>query len=78
MIPASSGLIGMRWKWQANRLLRRLQDHVDQPQYYYTHRWRPGELAVWDNRCTNHKRAAFDATKRRVMYRVQVSEIPPS
>jgi taurine dioxygenase len=36
------------------------------------HRWRPGDLVMWDNRCTMHRRNAFDATARRVMHRTQI------
>jgi len=57
---------------RARRLLRRLKRHVDQSHLYYTHSWRPGDVVVWDNLFTNHKRAAFDGTQRRVLYRVQV------
>jgi taurine dioxygenase len=38
----------------------------------WTHRWRVGDLVVWDNRCTMHRRDAFDPTARRVMHRTQI------
>lgn len=57
-------------------LLRRLQKHADQSHFYYTHRWRPGDVVVWDNRCTNHRRSGFGEA-RRVMYRVQIAGSRP-
>lgn len=71
----SAGLVGV--DDEDGALLRRLQRHADQPHLYYTHRWRPGDVVVWDNRCTNHKRAAFDPGARRVMYRVQIAGSRP-
>ena len=38
----------------------------------WTHRWRAGDLVLWDNRCTMHRRDAFDPAARRVMHRTQI------
>jgi taurine dioxygenase len=38
----------------------------------YQHRWRPGDLVVWDNRCTQHARTDFSPTKRRLLRRVGI------
>jgi taurine dioxygenase len=38
----------------------------------WTHRWSPGDLVLWDNRCTMHRRDPFDASTRRVLHRTQV------
>jgi taurine dioxygenase len=39
----------------------------------YEHRWTPGELIVWDNRCTMHRATEYDpATQRRVVRRCTV------
>jgi taurine dioxygenase len=34
--------------------------------------WRTGDLVLWDNRCTMHRRDPFDAAARRVMHRTQI------
>jgi taurine dioxygenase len=34
--------------------------------------WRVGDLVMWDNRCTMHRRDPFDAQERRIMHRTQV------
>ena len=38
----------------------------------WRHHWRAGDLVLWDNRCTMHRRDAFDAADRRVMHRTQI------
>ncbi len=73
----SLGLAGLPDPSQERAFLQQLRRHADQPHLYYTHRWRPGDVVVWDNRCTNHKRADFDATQRRVMYRTQIAGTRP-
>jgi taurine dioxygenase len=44
----------------------------------YTHRWRPADLLVWDNRCMLHKAEPYDLGKEaRVMRRCTVvGEVP--
>jgi taurine dioxygenase len=34
--------------------------------------WKVGDLVLWDNRCTMHRRDAFDPNERRVMHRTQI------
>jgi taurine dioxygenase len=42
------------------------------------HHWHVGDLVMWDNRCTMHRRDAFDANSRRIMHRTQIkSETRP-
>jgi taurine dioxygenase len=38
----------------------------------YRHQWALGDLVLWDNRTTMHRRDAFDSTTRRVMHRTQI------
>ena len=41
--------------------------------------WRVGDLVLWDNRCTMHRRDPFDASARRIMHRTQIKgAAPPS
>ena len=39
---------------QAQPLLDELFDHIDDPALVYTHKWREGDLLMWDNRSVNH------------------------
>lgn len=62
---------------ESRDLLRTLIAHVDQDRFYWTHHWRPGDVVLWDNRCTNHKRSWFDPAERRVLHRVQIAGTRP-
>jgi taurine dioxygenase len=53
-------------------LLDELWSYVARPQFAWEHVWRVGDLVLWDNRCTMHRRDAFDPTARRMMHRTQI------
>jgi len=40
-----------------------------QPEYVYTHQWQVGDLLLWDNGFTMHRREPFDPSARRLMKR---------
>jgi alpha-ketoglutarate-dependent 2,4-dichlorophenoxyacetate dioxygenase len=45
---------------EGSALLEELMAHVTQRQFVYTHRWRPRDLVMWDNRCTMHRGTDYD------------------
>jgi taurine dioxygenase len=53
-------------------LLDELWSYVKRPEFAWEHVWRVGDLVLWDNRCTMHRRDAFDPAQRRIMHRTQV------
>ena len=53
-------------------LLALLFDTLERPDFVYEHRWRVGDLVLWDNRCTLHARRDFDPDERRWMRRVTI------
>jgi taurine dioxygenase len=57
---------------QSNALLDELWRFLDSPQFFYEHHWRVGDLVLWDNRSTMHRRDPFDNATRRVMHRTQI------
>ena len=57
---------------ESEALLDELWSFVARPEFAWEHAWRVGDLVLWDNRCTMHRRDAFDPTSRRVMHRTQV------
>jgi taurine dioxygenase len=59
-------------KAQSDALLDELWSYVESPEFAYEHRWRVGDLVVWDNRMTMHRRDPFDSASRRVMHRTQI------
>jgi taurine dioxygenase len=57
---------------QSEALLDELWSYVERPEFAFEHVWRVGDLVLWDNRCTMHRRDAFDPASRRIMHRTQV------
>jgi taurine dioxygenase len=57
---------------ESDALLDALWQFVDSPEFTYEHHWRVGDLVVWDNRSTMHRRDPFDNALRRVMHRTQI------
>jgi alpha-ketoglutarate-dependent taurine dioxygenase len=56
---------------EGRALLDDLLTHATQRQFVYAHRWRVGDLVIWDNRCLLHRAVAnFDMNShRRIMHR---------
>lgn len=52
-------------------LLAELLAHTTRPEFVYVHRWRKGDLVMWDNRCLLHRAAANYAMdrERRILHR---------
>jgi taurine dioxygenase len=57
---------------ESEALLNELWSIVDRREFSWEHVWRVGDLVLWDNRCTMHRRDAFDPNSRRIMHRTQV------
>ncbi|MDQ2733564.1 MAG: TauD/TfdA family dioxygenase [Pseudomonadota bacterium] len=56
-------------------LLDRLWAHATQPRFMWTQCWQVGDLVMWDNSATLHRRDAFDPQSRRLMYRTQIAPV---
>jgi len=48
---------------EAEALVAELVAHATQRQFIYTHRWRVGDLVMWDNRCTMHRGTEYEDTR---------------
>ena len=59
-------------------LLMDLMEHATRPPFVHTHKWRAGDLVVWDNRCTMHRAREYDETQVRDMHRTTVSDGLPT
>ena len=57
---------------ESDALLDALWAHIEREDLRYQHRWRVGDLLLWDNRSTMHRRDPFDNATRRVMHRTQI------
>ncbi len=53
--------------------LGRLMSHATQDGHTYLHRWRPGDVVMWDNRATMHRGRPWPATQPRLMVRTTIS-----
>jgi alpha-ketoglutarate-dependent taurine dioxygenase len=53
-------------------LLDELWSYATREDLAWHNEWRVGDLVLWDNRCTMHRRDPFDASSRRVMHRTQI------
>lgn len=61
----------------AFRLIGDLMAHAMQPRYEYRHKWRHGDMVIWDNRSVLHQ-ANGDYTEKRYLLRLMVKGVPLS
>jgi alpha-ketoglutarate-dependent 2,4-dichlorophenoxyacetate dioxygenase len=66
----ASHILGLT-ETEGTALLAALLAHTTQPEFVYVHRWRKGDLVMWDNRCLLHRAVANYAvgTDRRILHR---------
>jgi taurine dioxygenase len=65
-------ILGMPYD-EGRALIEELNAMAVHPDLTYEHRWKPGQLLVWDNRCVMHRATAYDpARERRVVRRCTV------
>jgi taurine dioxygenase len=57
---------------ESEALLDELWSYADRVEFTWYHEWKVGDLVLWDNRCTMHRRDPFDSNARRIMHRTQV------
>jgi len=61
----------------SDALLDAVWEAATRPEFAYEHKWRVGDLLLWDNRSTMHRRDPFDANRRRLMHRTQIKGTKP-
>jgi taurine dioxygenase len=62
---------------EAFALIDELYAHATQPRYEYRHKWRPGDLVIWDNRSVMHQaNPDFDPAEYRFLYRIMLKGAP--
>jgi taurine dioxygenase len=63
---------------ESQALITELCDHIEDPALSYQHKWKVGDIVIWDNRCTSHARTDFSDKERRLMKRVTIGDtVPP-
>jgi putative 2-oxoglutarate oxygenase len=60
---------------ESDALIDELTERMIQPEGEYRHRWRPGDVVIWDNRCSYHKAAGdYPPEEDRIHWRVSIKE----
>jgi len=57
---------------QSQELLDQIWDHATKPEFSIHHYWKPGDVVIWDNLLTMHRRDAFSPEVRRILHRAQI------
>lgn len=57
---------------ESEALLNELWVHCAQPEHTYRHKWSIGDLVMWDNRCTMHRRDSWTPGAPRILHRAQL------
>jgi taurine dioxygenase len=63
---------------ESERLLGVMFATIERPEFIYEHRWRVGDVLLWDNRCTLHARRDFDPNASRWLRRVTIQGERPA
>ena len=58
---------------ESRALLKKLTEDGCQPPRIWKHSWRPGDLAIWDNRCVRHRGHLWPEDQKRSMVRTTVA-----
>jgi len=58
---------------ESEALLDALWQHAVRSEVTWVQQWKIGDVLIWDNRCTMHRRDSFDAATRRLMHRTQIA-----
>jgi taurine dioxygenase len=59
---------------ESEALLDELWAHATRAEHTFRQQWKVGDLIMWDNRCTLHRRDPFDPEARRLMHRTQIKD----
>jgi len=57
---------------ESEALLDEIWAYATRDELTWYNTWRVGDLVLWDNRCTMHRRDPFDPDARRIMHRTQI------
>jgi taurine dioxygenase len=67
----NSYILGMELE-ESDALLDALWAHATRAGLTFRQQWQAGDVLIWDNRCTLHRRDSFDPSARRLMHRTQI------
>lgn len=70
-------IVGMS-KAEGRALLMRLLEWAVQPQFCYSHEWKEGDLAIWDNGGALHRVLPYPEDSGRTMHRTSIAGLEPA
>jgi len=60
---------------ESNALIEEITERMIQPDAEYRHKWRVGDIVIWDNRCSYHLAAGdYPPEQERIHWRVSIHE----
>ena len=60
---------------ESDALIEELKSYMIQPDAEYRHKWRKGDIVIWDNRCSYHRAAGdYPPEEDRIHWRVSIGE----
>jgi taurine dioxygenase len=60
---------------ESDALIDELKGYMIQPDAEYHHKWRKGDIVIWDNRCSYHRAAGdYPPEEDRIHWRVSIKE----
>ncbi len=69
---STKGVVGMADEAGVS-LVKKWIAHVTQPKYVYAHKWRAGDILIWNDMCTMHSATSYDESKYdRLVYRAWI------
>lgn len=64
---------------EGRQFVRHLMETAIKPEFTYSHRWREGDIVIWDNRALLHRATPYDSTRyKRLMQRTTVAGDQPT
>ncbi|MDG2316363.1 MAG: TauD/TfdA family dioxygenase [Gammaproteobacteria bacterium] len=57
---------------ESDKLLDEIWAYATHEEIAWGHKWMVGDVVLWDNRCTMHKRDSFNPETRRILHRTQI------
>ena len=60
---------------ESDAIIEEMRAYMVQPPCQYRHRWRKGDVVIWDNRCSYHKAAGdYPPEEDRIHWRVSIKD----
>lgn len=57
---------------ESEEILDQVWDYTTRSEHTWDQEWQVGDLVMWDNRCTMHRRGAFEPNEHRLLHRTQL------